>query len=116
MHRLDRRHVEPDAEIDSFGDGSAFLFIVPANAAGAWTFRNANGAEAFDVELEQSYQKIAGRAGGSRVVGSLRGAALDFGFIDGTEKVRVEGVVEADRIVATVARGTTSASYVATRN
>lgn len=107
---------EPDAEIDSFGDGSAFLFIVPANAAGAWTFRNENGAEAFDVELEQSYQKLAGRAGGSRVIGSLRGAALDFGFIDGAEKVRVEGVVESDRIVATVARGTTSASYVATRN
>ena len=79
-------------------------------------FRNANGAEAFDVELVQSYQKIAGRAGGSRVVGSLRGAALDFGFIDGTEKVRVEGVVAADRVVATVARGTTAASYVATRN
>jgi hypothetical protein len=27
---------EPDAHIDSFGDGSAYLWIVPAKAAGAW--------------------------------------------------------------------------------
>lgn len=106
---------EPDAHIDSFGDGSAFLFIVPANAAGTWAFRKTNGTEAFDVELEQTYQKLAGRAGSSRVVGSLRGDAVDFGFLDGTEKVRVEGVVEAERIVATVARGETAVKYVATR-
>ena len=107
---------EPDAHIDSFGDGSAFLFIVPAHASGAWTFRKENGAEAFAVELEQSYQKLAGRAGGSHVVGSVRGDAIDFGFMQGAEKVRVEGVVEAERIVATLIRGSTSAKYVATRN
>lgn len=106
---------EPDAHVDSFGDGSAFLFIVPANAAGTWAFRKTNGTEAFDVELEQTYQKLAGRAGSSRVVGRLRGDAVDFGFLDGTEKVRVEGVVEAERIVATVVRGETAAKYVATR-
>jgi SAM-dependent methyltransferase len=107
---------EPDAQIDSFGDGSAFLWIVPANAAGAWTFRKANGAETFEVELEQSFQKLGGLAGSSRVVGSLRGDELNLGFMQGAEKVRVEGVVEADRIVATVIRGETSAKYVATRN
>ena len=106
---------EPDAQIDSFGDGSAFLWIVPANAAGAWTFRRIDGAEAFDVELEQTYQKLAGLAGGSRVVGSLRGAELDFGFMQGADKIRVEGVVDADRIVATVMHGATSAEYVAFR-
>jgi hypothetical protein len=106
----------PDEEIDSLGDGSAFLWIVPANAAGAWTFRKTNGAETFDVVLEQTFQQLAGVAGGSRVVGSLRGAELSFGFIQGAEKIRVDGVVEGDRIVATVIRGDAAAKYVATRN
>lgn len=106
---------EPDAQIDSFGDGSAYLWTVPASAAGEWTFRKTNGTEAFDAELEQTYQKLAGVAEGSLVVGSLRGDELTFGFMQGAEKVRVDGVVEGDRIVASVIRGATSAKYVATR-
>jgi hypothetical protein len=106
---------EPDAQIDSFGDGSAFLWTVPSNAAGAWTFRKTNGTEAFEVELEQTFQKLEGLAGSSRVVGSLRGDEINFGFMQGAEKVRVEGVVEAERIAATVVRGETSTKYVATR-
>jgi hypothetical protein len=106
---------EPEQQVDSLGDGSVFLWTVPANAAGAWTFRKANGAEDFDVVLEQRFQNLSGLAGGSRVVGSLRGDELNFGFMQGAEKVRVEGVVEADRIVATVVRGEASARYVATR-
>ncbi|HVJ29189.1 MAG TPA: class I SAM-dependent methyltransferase [Gammaproteobacteria bacterium] len=107
---------EPEQQIDSLGDGSVFLWTVPTNAAGAWTFRKSNGTDAFEVELEQTFQKLAGLAGSSRVVGSLRGSELNFGFMQGTEKVRIEGVVESDRIVATVVRGETSAKYVATRN
>ena len=107
---------EPDQQIDSFGDGSAFLWTVPASAAGAWTFRKTNGTDAFKVELEQTFQQLGGFAGSSRVVGSLRGDELNLGFLQGAEKVRVEGVVEADRIAATVVRGETSATYIATRN
>ena len=106
---------EPDQTIDSLGDGSAFFFIVPAKAAGVWTFRKAKSAETFDVVLEQTYQKLAGRAGGSPVAGSLRGSEINFGFLQGAEKVRVEGVVEGDRIVATVVRGETAAQYVGAR-
>jgi len=106
---------EPEQQIDSLGDGSVFLYTVPANAAGAWTFRKANGGEAFEVKLEQTFQTLGGLAEGSPVVGTLRGAELNFGFMQGTEKIRIEGVVEAERIVATVVRGTTSAKYVATR-
>ncbi|HEY3519322.1 MAG TPA: hypothetical protein VGL98_19885, partial [Gammaproteobacteria bacterium] len=60
--------------------------------------------------------QLGGLAEGSRVVGGVRGNELTFGFMKGAEKIRVDGVVEADRIVATVARGETSAMYVATRN
>jgi hypothetical protein len=105
---------EPDAEIDSFGDGSAFLWLVPANAAGAWTFRKQNGAETFDVQLEQSFQKLGGDAAGSPVVGAMRGKELTFGFTQRGEKIRVDGLVDGDRIVATVIRGETSSQYVAT--
>src|SRR5205809_114650 len=77
--------------------------------------RKPNSAEAFDVELEQSYQKLAGVAGSAPVVGSVRGRELTFGFLQGAEKVRVDGVVEADSIVATVIRGERAAKYVATR-
>ena len=107
---------EPDEQIDSFGDGSVFLWTVPARAAGAWTFRKTNGTDAFEVELEQTFESLGGLAGSSRVVGSVLGDKLNFGFIQRNEKVRIEGVVEADRIVATVIRGETSAKYVATRN
>jgi len=107
---------EPEQQIDSLGDGSVFLWTVPANAAGTWTFRKANSAEAFEIKLEQTFQTLGGRAGSSPVVGTVHGAELNFGFMQGAEKIRVEGVVEADRIVATVVRGTTAAKYVATRN
>src|SRR5262245_34796669 len=40
---------EPEQQIDSLGDGSVFLWTVPANAAGAWTFRKTNSAEAFEI-------------------------------------------------------------------
>ena len=107
---------EPEQQIDSLGDGSVFLWTVPANVAGAWTFRKANSAEDFEVKLEQTFQNLGGLAGGSPVVGTLRGAELNFGFTQGGEKIRIEGIVEADRLVATVFRGTTAAKYVATRN
>jgi len=106
---------EPDRQIDSLGDGSAFFFIVPANAAGAWTFRQASGAGAFDVELEQAFQKLTGAAGDANVTGALRGDAIEFTFVQGAEHVHVAGTVHADRITATVTRGTTSAPYVGAR-
>jgi hypothetical protein len=107
---------EPDAEIDSFGDGSAFLWIVPANVAGAWTFRSASGNESFDVELEQTFQQLTGFAGGAPVAGGLRGDEIDFSFTQGTDHVRVTGSVGDGRITATVIRGHAPARYVGSRN
>ena len=80
---------EPEQQVDSFGDGSVFLWTVPAKTAGTWTFRKANGSDSFQVELEQTFQALGGHAGSSRVVGTVLGAQLNFGFIQGTEKIRV---------------------------
>jgi len=106
---------EPEQQVDSFGDGSVFLWTVPEKAAGTWTFRKANSRETFEVELEQSFETLGGHAGNSRVVGTVLGAQLNFGFLQGTEKLRIEGTVQGDRIDATVVRGETAAKYVATR-
>lgn len=107
---------EPDESIDSFGDGSAFLWLVPANAAGRWTFRPTSGGETFDVELEQTFQKLRGSAGGANVAGRLRGERIELAFAepDGRQAL-VAGTVEPERIVATVTRGGTATEYVGTR-
>jgi hypothetical protein len=99
---------EPDGHIDSFGDGSAYLYIVPAYAAGAWTFRTASGNESFDVQLEQTFQKLRGLAGHAAVTGSLNGNEIELVFMLGADEVRVAGSVAADRITAVVTRRDTS--------
>src|SRR5688572_6659174 len=39
---------EPDGHVDSFGEGSAYLWIVPANVDGAWVFASPSGAQGFE--------------------------------------------------------------------
>jgi SAM-dependent methyltransferase len=107
---------EPDDSVDSFGDGSAYLWIVPASAGGTWTFRPASGGESFEVELEQHFQKVRGFTGRSSVAGSLSGDEISFAFMQGSDHVQVAGTVATNRITATVTRGGTSRDYVATRN
>jgi SAM-dependent methyltransferase len=106
---------EPDAQVDSFGDGSVFLFVVPANVAGAWTFRPAAAGESFTVELEQTFQSLSGTANGATATGKLRGDALELIFGQGASTTRLTGTVGADRIVATVVRGGVATEYVGTR-
>jgi SAM-dependent methyltransferase len=107
---------EPDDHIDSFGDGAAYLWIVPANVNGGWTFRAANGGESFDVELEQTFQHLSGAVGRATVAGSLEGDEISFAFTQGAEPTRIIGTVENDRITAIVTRGETSTDYVGARN
>lgn len=107
---------EPDDHVDSFGDGSAYLWIVPASAGGSWTLRAASGEDIFDVELAQTFQKLRGFAGDAPISGSLRGDEIDFAFMQGSEPVHVTGRVAADRISATVTRGATATEYVGTRD
>jgi SAM-dependent methyltransferase len=107
---------EPDDHIDSFGDGSAYLWIVPANAEGTWTFRTASGVDTFEVALEQSFQKLGGRAGDAKVTGELEGEEIRFVFEQGEDDVLVTGSVKTDSIVATVTRGGTSAQFIGARH
>src|SRR5687768_16685344 len=53
---------EPD-ERSSTEDGQAYLWIVPANAEGSWTFKAQDAKETFTADLEQKFQQVTGTAG-----------------------------------------------------
>lgn len=107
---------EPDETLDSFGDGSAFYWLVPANARGRWTFWPTSAGEVFDLDLDQRYQMLHGTAAnGASVSGRLRGDRLELAFAENGARALVAGTVEPERIVATVTRGATTAEYIGTR-
>jgi SAM-dependent methyltransferase len=106
---------EADDHVDSFGDGSAYLWIVPADVAGAWTFR-ATGGDSFEIAFEQTFQKLSGSAGASPVAGSLSGDRVSLEFMRRGAQVKVDGTASADRIAATVTHNGRSTEYVGTRN
>ena len=106
---------EPDAQVDSVGDGSVFFYVVPADVGGTWAFSRQGGAAEFEVELEQNWQMLGGSARGAAVTGKLAGNAVDFAFTHGGHVTRVTGIVEGDRLAASVARGGASSEYVAVR-
>jgi SAM-dependent methyltransferase len=105
---------EPDDYVDT-DEGSAYLWIVPADVDGAWTFRPASGDESFDVTLDQTFQRLAGAASGVTVTGRLDGEKIDFAFTRDEEQTRVIGTVDGRRISGTVTRGGRSTEYIGNR-
>jgi SAM-dependent methyltransferase len=106
---------QPDDQIDSFGDGSAFLFVVPASVNGRWTFRSASG-DSFAVELEQSYQHVRGTARGVAATGKLAGDRLELTLSEARGSVQLTGTVRPERISATLVREGETTEYVGTRH
>jgi len=106
---------QPDDQIDSFGDGSAFLFVVPANVGGRWTFRSASG-DSFVVELEQSYQHLRGTVRGAAATGKLVGDRLEITLSEARGPVLITGTVHPERIIAALARDGSTTEYVGTRD
>ncbi|HKR35833.1 MAG TPA: methyltransferase domain-containing protein [Steroidobacteraceae bacterium] len=107
---------EPD-ERSMTDDGSAYLWIVPAQVAGNWSFREADGDARFAVELEQTFQQLSGRAGGEPLISDarVRGPQLEFTFVADGAPTKVAGSVAGDRIEAQVTRGGKTSRYVGTR-
>jgi SAM-dependent methyltransferase len=106
---------QPDRQIDSLGDGSAFLWIVPADAGGHWELTSRGGEPSYPIDLEQSFQNLSGSAGSAAVIGKLHGERIELKFAQGGEEVRVMGSVDGERLTATVTRAGRSADYVGTR-
>lgn len=94
-------------------EGLAYLWIVPAQIGGEWTFRSVDGAESFAVAFDQTFQNIDGVADDAALVGSVSGATIEFADANG--HVRFTGTLQANRINGVVIRGGRSVDHVATR-
>jgi hypothetical protein len=93
----------------------AYLWIVPADVKGNWTFKDAEGGGEFALILQQRFQELTGawRRGGERtsVTGSVRGASFSLKTSDGR---RLTGFLEGGRIAASVSNGGVTKEYVGT--
>jgi hypothetical protein len=98
-------------------DGNAYLWIVPAKVAGAWTFVEADGKERFAVQLEQQFQHLSGSVGDEPLDSSarVRGSQLEFMFFENGTPTKVAGRAAGDRIDAQVTRGGKTSRYIGTR-
>jgi hypothetical protein len=107
---------EPD-ERSMTEDGSAYLWIVPAQVDGKWSFREAEGKGRFTLELNQQFQQLSGRGESESAVtdATLRGPQIELTFLENGAPTRVMGQVEGDRIDAKVTRGGKTSRYIGTR-
>lgn len=108
---------QPDDRLSS-EDGQAYLWIVPANVAGSWVFRQSSGTETFPVKLQQSFQHIegtGGKAGHALTQAQLRGTQINLAFSEDDQPVTIDGNVNRDRIEARVTRGGKISDYIGTR-
>lgn len=107
---------EPD-ERSLSDDDVAYLWIVPADVAGSWSFREAEGGGQITVQLTQKFQELEGRANGEPLISTarVRGVQVDFTFVENAAATKVSGRVEGDRIDAQVTRGGKTSRYVGTR-
>ncbi len=103
-HDWDMGEWQPDARIVLEGlnkpvmpvqASTAYLWIVPAKAAGSWNLRFEDSGEALEIEFAQRFQELSGIArqsgggGGGRTLlqsAHLRGAEIRFAVIDGTRR------------------------------
>ena len=118
-HQFTMGEWEPDekAEMDY---RTAYLWIVPAKAAGTWTFKDANGGT-FTANLAQTFQKLSGdvMVGSAKqplVGATLRGEEIRFAFNDDKGVTRsLTGTVRGNEINGTLRGGGADAKVTGTR-
>jgi SAM-dependent methyltransferase len=99
-------------------DGAAYLWIVPAEVAGQWTFKQQNGKDSFDVSLTQTFQKLDGTVGkGTDDItnAEMNGNQIEMMFSEGDVQTRLKGVLQGDRIEAQVTRNDVTSTFIGTR-
>jgi SAM-dependent methyltransferase len=112
---------EPD-ERSNTEDGSAYLWIVPAQVGGTWTFTPQERGERFVAQLEQTFQNLSGSVGAGANAkeisdGKLNGAQIQFSFVGQGGTSQLKGTVNGPRIEATVTDGNKKQTrYVGTRS
>lgn len=111
---------EPDER--STEDGYAYLWIVPAQVQGTWTFVPQQGGERFVAQLEQTFQVLRGTVGAGANAkdisdAKLDGAEIQFNFVSDRGTARLKGRLNGSRIEATVTDGNNRQTrYIGTRS
>lgn len=99
-------------------DGAAYLWIVPADVSGKWTFKQQRGKDNFDVNLVQTFQKLSGTAGkGTDDItnAEVHGNQVEMMFSQGDVHTRLKGELKGDKIEAQVTRNEATSTYVGMR-
>jgi hypothetical protein len=107
-HAFNMEDWQPDQTATVEGR-DAYLWIVPAKVAGRWKLAvpAGNGEQAWQVTLEQQFQKISGKAeladkSFNLADARLRGTAIQFSFVDGNGvKREFSGTARGDRMEGT---------------
>ena len=118
-HAFNMGNWSPD-ETSSVNGYTAYLWIVPAKVQGRWQATGPSGA--FELTLDQTYQKISGKVAGSGLTPNvtdplLEGNRIQFTLVDGGGRfLRFRGSVNGDAMEGTVqAPGGTEARWSARR-
>ncbi|MFO7305111.1 MAG: class I SAM-dependent methyltransferase [Gammaproteobacteria bacterium] len=112
----------PDESIDhESGYTRAYLWIVPADVAGTWTFEEEGGQHAFRMTFDQKFQEItvttAGEGAPNVKEARLRGADLQLTVVDRNDRSQtLNGKVEDDRIVLSGRLNGRTVKYVGRRS
>jgi SAM-dependent methyltransferase len=122
-HAFNMEDWQPDQTATVDGR-EAYLWIVPAKVAGRWklTVPAGNGAEPWQLAIEQQFQKLSGKAElGGKSFGladaSMRGERIQFSVVDGNGvKRRFSGTVRGERMEGTTqTQGAASVKWAAVR-
>jgi hypothetical protein len=113
---------EPD-ERSTTDDGYAYLWIVPAQVDGTWTFspQGHSGAK-FVVDLDQTFQRVKGTFGAGAsaktlTAAKLDGAQLELSFDGDRGTSQLKGTVNGERIEATLTDSNNKQTrYIGTRS
>jgi hypothetical protein len=98
--------------------GAAYLWIVPAQVAGNWTFEQQGGKDSFNLTLEQTFQKLTGSVGAAKdelMNGKVAGSQLNLTFSERDVHTRLKGRSTGNRIVAQVTRNNSTSEFIGTR-
>jgi SAM-dependent methyltransferase len=121
-HAFNMEDWQPDETANVEGR-DAYLWIVPAKVAGHWKLAvpAGNGAETWEVALEQQFQKISGKAqrgdkSFNLTDARLRGASIHFSFVDGNGvKREFSGTAHGDRMEGTTRGAAAAVKWTAAR-
>jgi hypothetical protein len=110
VHDMDAWKWDDKVELDG---RRAYLWIVPAEVKGEWTFKDAVGADAFTLTLRQRFQNLSGRLSSKgvrvNVTGAVRGKHIHLQLGDGRQ---LTGSLDGNRITASVTNGEVAKQFI----